>query len=102
MVRQASQMACLLFFCHLLVCKEYPFFLTSQYDKMDMVWIVGIASSFRNAGCFFYVLTALGGTSMRDRINGKAREGWIEVICGGMFSGKSEELIRRIRRAKIA
>lgn len=28
--------------------------------------------------------------------------GWIEVICGGMFSGKSEELIRRIRRAKIA
>lgn len=30
------------------------------------------------------------------------KEGWIEVICGGMFSGKSEELIRRIRRAKIA
>lgn len=30
------------------------------------------------------------------------QEGWIEVICGSMFSGKSEELIRRIRRAKIA
>lgn len=30
------------------------------------------------------------------------KEGWIEIICGGMFSGKSEELIRRIRRAKIA
>lgn len=28
--------------------------------------------------------------------------GWIEVICGGMFSGKSEELIRRIKRAEIA
>lgn len=28
--------------------------------------------------------------------------GWIEVICGPMFSGKSEELIRRIRRAHIA
>jgi thymidine kinase len=28
--------------------------------------------------------------------------GWIEVICGSMFSGKSEELIRRIRRAEIA
>lgn len=28
--------------------------------------------------------------------------GWIEVICGGMFSGKSEELIRRVRRATIA
>jgi thymidine kinase len=28
--------------------------------------------------------------------------GWIEVICGPMFSGKSEELIRRLRRASIA
>src|SRR5690625_2125885 len=26
--------------------------------------------------------------------------GWVEVICGSMFSGKSEELIRRVRRAK--
>lgn len=30
------------------------------------------------------------------------RRGWIEVICGSMFSGKTEELIRRIKRAKIA
>jgi thymidine kinase len=30
------------------------------------------------------------------------RSGWIEVICGVMFSGKSEELIRRVRRAIIA
>ena len=29
-------------------------------------------------------------------------KGWIEVICGGMFSGKTEELIRRLKRAKIA
>ncbi|MAB88973.1 MAG: thymidine kinase [Planctomycetota bacterium] len=28
--------------------------------------------------------------------------GWIEVICGSMFSGKTEELIRRLRRARIA
>ena len=28
--------------------------------------------------------------------------GWIEVICGNMFSGKTEELIRRLRRAEIA
>lgn len=28
--------------------------------------------------------------------------GWIEVVCGPMFSGKSEELMRRLRRAKIA
>ena len=31
-----------------------------------------------------------------------AHVGWIEVICGGMFSGKTEELIRRARRAEIA
>jgi thymidine kinase len=30
------------------------------------------------------------------------RRGWIEVICGSMFSGKTEELIRRMRRASIA
>jgi thymidine kinase len=28
--------------------------------------------------------------------------GWVEVICGSMFSGKTEELIRRVRRAQIA
>jgi thymidine kinase len=32
----------------------------------------------------------------------KNKTGWIEVICGPMFSGKSEELIRRLRRAEIA
>ena len=31
-----------------------------------------------------------------------SRAGWVEVIAGSMFSGKSEELIRRLRRAKIA
>lgn len=35
-----------------------------------------------------------------DFVNGHI--GWIEVICGPMFSGKSEELIRRLRRAMIA
>ncbi|HHJ53382.1 MAG TPA: thymidine kinase [Caldithrix abyssi] len=32
----------------------------------------------------------------------KQHTGWIEVICGSMFSGKTEELIRRLRRAVIA
>jgi thymidine kinase len=32
----------------------------------------------------------------------RSNVGWIEVIAGSMFSGKSEELIRRLRRAKIA
>ena len=35
---------------------------------------------------------------MRHSYNG----GWIEVISGSMFSGKTEELIRRVRRARIA
>src|SRR5580765_3536484 len=33
---------------------------------------------------------------------GGERRGWIEVICGSMFSGKTEELIRRLKRVKIA
>src|SRR5882757_4106869 len=36
---------------------------------------------------------------LKHRLNGT---GWIEVIVGSMFSGKSEELIRRLRRARIA
>jgi len=35
---------------------------------------------------------------MRHSYNG----GWIEIVCGSMFSGKTEELIRRVRRARIA
>ncbi len=37
-----------------------------------------------------------------ERSNGNVRSGWIEVICGSMFSGKTEELIRRLKRARIA
>ena len=32
----------------------------------------------------------------------RARKGWIEVVCGSMFSGKTEELIRRLKRAEFA
>lgn len=39
---------------------------------------------------------------LENTINSKKRKGWIEVICGSMFSGKTEELIRRLKRAKIA
>jgi len=38
-----------------------------------------------------------------ENTNGhQKRNGWVEVICGSMFSGKTEELIRRLNRAKIA
>lgn len=37
-----------------------------------------------------------------EKNKGEGRSGWIEVICGSMFSGKTEELIRRLKRAQIA
>jgi len=37
-----------------------------------------------------------------DRLHETSRRGRIEVICGSMFSGKTEELIRRMKRAKFA
>jgi thymidine kinase len=38
----------------------------------------------------------------RKENSAASKTGWVEVIAGSMFSGKSEELIRRLRRAKIA
>lgn len=34
--------------------------------------------------------------------NKNGNKGWIEIVCGSMFSGKTEELLRRLKRAKIA
>ena len=39
---------------------------------------------------------------LENTVNLNGEFGWIEVICGSMFSGKTEELIRRLKRAKIA
>ncbi len=39
---------------------------------------------------------------LENTVNQKEQFGWIEVICGSMFSGKTEELIRRLKRAKFA
>ncbi|MBN2745128.1 MAG: thymidine kinase [Bacteroidales bacterium] len=39
---------------------------------------------------------------LENSTNNQQRAGWIEVVCGSMFSGKTEELIRRLKRAKIA
>lgn len=39
---------------------------------------------------------------IEPHIKGAEKRGWIEVICGSMFSGKTEELIRRLKRAQIA
>jgi thymidine kinase len=48
-------------------------------------------------GSLFWLLAS---RALMDIVTGQI--GWIEVICGPMFSGKSEELIRRLRRARIA
>ena len=39
---------------------------------------------------------------IENTVNPKEQFGWIEVICGSMFSGKTEELIRRLKRAQFA
>lgn len=39
---------------------------------------------------------------LENTINYSKQSGWMEVICGSMFSGKTEELIRRLRRAEMA
>ncbi len=52
---------------------------------------------YRHLGSFIYKFIMF----IEPNITGE-RRGWIEVICGSMFSGKTEELIRRLKRAKIA
>ena len=39
---------------------------------------------------------------LENKANRNNQRGWIEVICGSMFSGKTEELLRRIKRAEFA
>ena len=39
---------------------------------------------------------------LEQKGNKKQQKGWIEVVCGSMFSGKTEELIRRLKRAEFA
>jgi len=39
---------------------------------------------------------------LEKRVKKEERQGWVEVVCGSMFSGKTEELIRRLKRARFA
>jgi thymidine kinase len=39
---------------------------------------------------------------IENNVNQQSKLGWIEVICGSMFSGKTEELIRRLKRVEFA
>src|SRR5579862_8048299 len=66
----------------------------------DQTSIVSMAAGPVNCRGGSYILEHWFNRHTMDIITGNA--GWIEVICGPMFSGKSEELIRRLRRAMIA
>jgi len=46
--------------------------------------------------------TPTKGMFLENSRNKSTKKGWIEVICGSMFSGKTEELIRRLKRAQFA
>ena len=39
---------------------------------------------------------------LENKVSNESKTGWVEVVVGSMFSGKTEELIRRLKRAKIA
>lgn len=54
------------------------------------------------AKLFYFCRYRLIKMFLENRIGNTKRSGWIEVVCGSMFSGKTEELIRRLKRAKFA
>jgi len=63
----------------------------------------------RGAGIFILkaskartIVTSLFGALLNIQTPTMWNMGWVEVICGSMFSGKTEELIRRLKRAQIA
>lgn len=58
---------------------------------------MGVKSS-----CEFYKLNEIKEIMFLEPYFKGQRNGWIEVICGSMFSGKTEELIRRLKRAVYA
>lgn len=57
---------------------------------------------FSNFGLEFFTVHHSKSMFLEHPYNRQNRRGWIEVITGSMFSGKTEELIRRLKRAKIA
>ena len=61
-----------------------------------LIWVNG-------SDCIGGTAGPIGDKKMTEQFQyQRGNLGWTEVICGSMFSGKSEELIRRLRRAQIA
>ncbi len=79
-----------------------------QRDESFRVAVITAFAPFYNARMYGRAATCRGlefvpaqsGETRVDIVKGNM--GWIEVVVGPMFSGKSEELIRRLRRAEIA
>lgn len=57
--------------------------------------------SYKLSSPDYFCLSDTGTLFLEPHHTG-TRSGWIEVICGSMFSGKTEEIIRRLKRAEIA
>ncbi len=57
---------------------------------------------FDKKRCFFRFSLENYKMFLENTVNHKEQFGWIEVVCGSMFSGKTEELIRRLKRAQFA
>ncbi len=55
-------------------------------------------TSFIFSFCYQYIINMF----LENIKHSTGRKGWIEVVCGSMFSGKTEELIRRLKRAQFA
>jgi thymidine kinase len=62
----------------------------------------GLLKILINARCGIKSGLDLSRMFIESHTNRNKKQGWIEVICGSMFSGKTEELIRRMRRAEYA
>lgn len=84
-------------------------------DRLDYVPTINIIGLFINRDVIRHLngklrksfcvhLLTENGLSMflENTANSPLQRGWIEVICGSMFSGKTEELIRRLKRAEYA
>src|ERR1051326_6442515 len=81
---------------------------SARTTEENLTGEVRVTKSSSRKGRFFLSPRSRACYSFRTIITSEAnpldghRGGWIEIIAGGMFSGKSEELIRRLRRALLA
>ena len=74
------------------ICMFTSSFFVFSIDKVNDIYITQAKND----------ITHLKKSFLENTVNQSEQFGWIEVICGSMFSGKTEELIRRLKRAQFA